>query len=53
VNADAEGLIPREELARLAPNAPAAKGGAGGAAANSAVVLEIRALLQNASKKPQ
>ena len=53
VNADAEGLIPREELARLAPNAPAARGGARGAAANSAVVLEIRTLLQNAATKPQ
>jgi ankyrin repeat protein len=53
VNADAEGLIPREELARLAPNAPAARGGARGAAANSPVVLEIRTLLQNASAKPQ
>jgi ankyrin repeat protein len=53
VNADAEGLIPREDLARLAPNAPAARGGARGAAANSAVVLEIRTLLQNAPTKPQ
>ena len=56
VNADAEGLIPREDLAKVAPNAPATRGGAGGArgaAANSAVVLEIRTLLQNAATKPQ
>jgi len=57
VNADAEGLIPREELAKVAPNAPATRGGtdggARGAAANSAVVLEIRTLLQNAATKPQ
>jgi len=56
VTADAEGLIPREDLAKVAPNAPATRGGAGGArgaAANSAVVLEIRTLLQNAATKPQ
>jgi ankyrin repeat protein len=56
VNADAEGLIPREDLAKVAPNAPATRGGAGGArgaAANSAVVLEIHTLLQNAATKPQ
>jgi len=53
VNADAEGLIPREDLAKVAPNAPATRGGARGAAANSAVVLEIRTLLQNAATKPQ
>ena len=57
VNADAEGLISREELPKLAPNAPATRGGAGGgargAAANSAVVPEIRTLLQNAATKPQ
>ncbi|HET9220362.1 MAG TPA: ankyrin repeat domain-containing protein [Terriglobia bacterium] len=56
VTADAEGLIAREDLAKVAPNAPATRGGAGGArgaAANSAVVLEIRTLLQNAATKPQ
>jgi len=54
VNADAEGLIPREALAAVAPNAPAIRGGsAGGAAANSADVQEIRTLLQNAAAKPQ
>jgi len=54
VNADAEGLIPRSELAKVAPNAPATRGGgASGTAANSAVVLEIRTLLQNAATKPQ
>jgi ankyrin repeat protein len=56
VNADAEGLIPREDLAKVAPNAPAIRGGAGGGrgvAANSPVVLEIRTLLQNAATKPQ
>jgi ankyrin repeat protein len=57
VNADAEGLISREELPKVAPNAPATRGGAGGgargAAANSAVVLEIRTLLQNAATKTQ
>ena len=54
VNADAEGLIPREALATVAPNAPATRGGgARGAAANSAAVLEIRTLLQNAATKPQ
>ncbi len=56
VNADAEGLIPREALATLAPNAPAtiaARGGVGarGAAPNSPVVEEIRTLLQNAATK--
>ena len=56
VTADAEGLIPREDLAKVAPNAPATRGGAGGArgaAPNSAAVLEIRTLLQNAATKPQ
>ena len=54
VNADAEGLIPRSELPKVAPNAPATRGGgARGTAANSAVVLEIRTLLQNAATKPQ
>ena len=53
VNADAEGLIPREELAKVAPNAPATRGATRGAAADSAVVLEIRTLLQNAATKPQ
>jgi ankyrin repeat protein len=57
VNADAEGLLSREELPKLAPNAPATRGGAGGgargAAANSAAVLEIRTLLQNAATKTQ
>jgi hypothetical protein len=53
VNADAEGLIPREDLAKVAPNAPATRGGARGTAADSAVVLEIRTLLQNAATKPQ
>jgi ankyrin repeat protein len=57
VNADAEGLISREELPKVAPNAPATRGGAGGgargAAANSAGVLEIRTLLQNAATKTQ
>jgi ankyrin repeat protein len=57
VNADAEGLIPREALAALAPNAPAtiaARGGAGarGAAPNSPAVQEIRTMLQNAATKP-
>jgi ankyrin repeat protein len=57
VNADAEGLIPREALATLAPNAPAtiaARGGAGarGAAPNSPVVQEIRTMLQDAATKP-
>ena len=56
VNADAEGLIPREALATVAPNAPATRGsggGARGAAPNSAVVLEIRTMLQNAATKTQ
>jgi hypothetical protein len=56
VNADAEGLIARSELAKVAPNAPATRGsggGARGAAPASAVVLEIRTLLQNATTKPQ
>src|SRR5262245_21760048 len=58
VNADAEGLIPREDLAKVAPNAPAtiaARGGAGarGAAPNSPVVQEIRTMLQNAATKSQ
>ena len=58
VNADAEGLIPREALATVAPNAPAtiaARGGVGarGAAPNSPVVQEIRTMLQNAATKPQ
>ena len=57
VNADAEGLIPREALATLAPNAPATiagRGGVGarGAAPNSPVVQEIRTMLQNAATKP-
>jgi ankyrin repeat protein len=56
VNADAEGLIARSELPKVAPNAPATRGsggGARGAAPASAVVLEIRTLLQNATTKPQ
>jgi ankyrin repeat protein len=57
VNADAEGLISREELPKVAPNAPAMRGGAGvgarGAAPNSPAVTEIRTLLQNAATKPQ
>jgi ankyrin repeat protein len=58
VNADAEGLIPREALATVAPNAPATiagRGGVGarGAAADSPVVQEIRTMLQNAATKPQ
>lgn len=56
VNADAEGLIPREALAKVAPNAPATRGsggGARGAAPNPAVVLEIRTMLQNAATKTQ
>jgi len=56
VNADAEGLIPREALATMAPNAPATRGsggGASGAAPNSAVVLEIRTMLQNAATTTQ
>jgi ankyrin repeat protein len=56
VNADAEGLIPREALATVAPNAPATRGsggGARGAAPNPAVVLEIRTMLQNAATKTQ
>jgi ankyrin repeat protein len=57
VNADAEGLVPREALATVAPNAPAtiaARGGVGarGAAPNSPVVQEIRTMLQNAATKP-
>ncbi len=57
VNADAEGLIARESLATVAPNAPAtiaARGGGGarGAAANSPAVQEIRTMLQNAATKP-
>jgi ankyrin repeat protein len=55
VNADAEGLIPREALATVAPNAPATRasgGGARGAAPNPAV-LEIRTMLQNAATKTQ
>lgn len=56
VNADAEGLIPREALATLAPNAPATiagRGGAGarGAAPNSPAVQEIRTMLQAAAQK--
>jgi ankyrin repeat protein len=56
VNADAEGLIPREALATVAPNAPATRGsggGARGAAPNPAVVLEIRTILQNAATTTQ
>lgn len=54
VNADAEGLIPREALATVAPNAPAtiaARGGGGarGAVPDSPVVQEIRTMLQNAT----
>jgi len=57
VNADSEGLIAREALATVAPNAPAtiaARGGAGarGAAPNSTAVQEIRTMLQNAATKP-
>jgi len=58
VTAEAEGLIPREALAKVAPNAPATitgrgGGGARGAAANSPVVQEIRTMLQNAATKPR
>ena len=58
VNADSEGLIGREALATVAPNAPAtiaARGGAGarGAAPNSPAVQEIRTMLQNAATKPR
>jgi len=58
VTAEAEGLIPREALAKVAPNAPATiagRGGAGarGAASNSPVVQEIRTMLQNAATKPR
>jgi ankyrin repeat protein len=57
VGADSEGLIPREALATVAPNAPAtiaARGGVGarGAAPNSPVVQEIRTMLQNVATKP-
>jgi ankyrin repeat protein len=57
VNADSEGLIPREALATVAPNAPATiagrgGGGAGGAVPNSPVVQEIRTMLQNVATKP-
>lgn len=57
VNADAEGLIPRDELPKVAPNAPATIAGRGGAGARAAapdspVVQEIRTLLQNAATKP-
>ena len=57
VTADSEGLIPREALAKVAPNAPATiagRGGAGarGAAPNSPAVQEIRTMLQNAATKP-
>jgi ankyrin repeat protein len=57
VTADAEGLIARESLATVAPNAPATiaarGGGARGAVSNSPAVQEIRTLLQNAATKPQ
>ena len=57
VGAESEGLIPREALAKVAPNAPATiagrgGGGARGAAPNSPVVQEIRTMLQNAATKP-
>jgi ankyrin repeat protein len=57
VSAESEGLIPREALAKVAPNAPATiagRGGVGarGAAPNSPVVQEIRTMLQNAATKP-
>ena len=57
VSAESEGLIPREALAKVAPNAPAtifgrSDGGARGAASNSPVVQEIRTMLQNAATKP-
>jgi ankyrin repeat protein len=53
VNADAEGLIAREDLAKVAPNAPAIRGGARGATPNNTpVVQEIRTMLQNAATKP-
>ena len=57
VGAESEGLIPREALATVAPNAPATiagRGGVGarGAAPNSPVVQEIRTMLQNAATKP-
>ncbi len=57
VGAESEGLIPREALAKVAPNAPATiagRGGVGarGAAPNSPVVQEIRTMLQNAATKP-
>jgi ankyrin repeat protein len=57
VSAESEGLIPREALATVAPNAPATiagRGGVGarGAAPNSPVVQEIRTMLQNAATKP-
>jgi ankyrin repeat protein len=56
VTAEAEGLIPREALSKVAPNAPAtifgrSDGGARGAASNSPVVQEIRTMLQNAATK--
>lgn len=57
VGAESEGLIPREALATVAPNAPATiagRGGVGarGAAPNSPVVQDIRTMLQNAATKP-
>src|SRR5215472_9485018 len=57
VGAESEGLIPREALATVAPNAPATiagrgGGGARGAAPSSPVVQEIRTMLQNAVTKP-
>jgi ankyrin repeat protein len=57
VTADSEGLIPREALPKVAPNAPATIAGrdgvgARGAAPNSPVVQEIRTMLQNAPTKP-
>src|SRR5215510_14204957 len=57
VTAESEGLIPREALPKVAPNAPATvfgRGGGGsrGAAPNSPVVQEIRTMLQNAAAKP-
>ena len=48
--------IARSELPKVAPNAPATRGSGGGATGTvpaSAAVLEIRALLQNATTKPQ
>jgi ankyrin repeat protein len=58
VTADSEGLIPREALAKVAPNAPAtlfgrSDGGARGTAPSGPDVQEIRTMLQNAATKPR